>query len=103
MKVLARHGEKIVIVKRVLKSITVSGAPDFPSPIKTKRGLFALAARVPLLGHPPGASTFSEGSFKSELMVEERRSWQYCGLAFISGREGRSVQRDPRPQEKPLG
>ena len=48
-----------------------------------KARTIALAARVPLLGHPPGASTFSEGSFKSELMLEERRSWQYCGLAFL--------------------
>jgi len=39
MKVLARHGEKIVIMERVLENVTVAPAPDFPSPIKTKRGL----------------------------------------------------------------
>src|SRR5947209_2097402 len=41
MKVLARHGEKIVIMERVLENVTVAPAPDFPSPIKTKRGLLS--------------------------------------------------------------
>ena len=39
MKVLAKHGKKIVIMERVLENVTVARAPDFPDPLKTKRGL----------------------------------------------------------------
>ena len=41
MKVLARHGEKIVIMERVLENVTVAPAPDFRDPLKTKRGLLS--------------------------------------------------------------
>ena len=53
-----------------------------------KARTIALAARVPLLGHPPGASTFSEGSLKSQLIwcAEEGRGGQALCL-FLEERQ----------------